>query len=363
MLRERLWEPIETKLQDAKIVLLSPDGALGRLPLGALPGKESGKYLIEERTMAIVPVPQLIPDLIQETGRKQLQKNLLLMGNVDYDLPSGDAGRKSPVKPRQFGRVRGEGIVRSPPPLPGTRAKSLRSRRCTASRSAVRSLRRWRSLRRTGRPSGPRRAAQYLHIATHGFFAPASQRSALASPPPEASRFGEMVQGMAVGGLHPGLLSGLALAGANRVRESAVSRDPDADDGIVTAEEIGTMNLDGVELVMLSACARRAWARWPAARGCWVCSGPFSRAGGADGRGQSVESAGRGDAAAHGTLYQNHWQKDLSVLEALRDAQLTLLHEGRKRGVVREDKLPSGVDPTRSPPYYWAAFVLSGDWR
>ena len=53
------------------------------------------------------------------------------------------------------------------------------------------------------------------------------------------------------GGLHPGLLSGLALAGANRAGKPDT---PDADDGILTAEEIATQDLDGVQLVVLSAC-------------------------------------------------------------------------------------------------------------
>ena len=51
LLRERLWAPMEEKLHGAKIVLISPDGALSRLPFGALPGKTPGTYLIEERSV------------------------------------------------------------------------------------------------------------------------------------------------------------------------------------------------------------------------------------------------------------------------------------------------------------------------
>jgi len=39
-----------------------------------------------------------------------------------------------------------------------------------------------------------------------------------------------------------------------------------------------------------------------------------------------------------------------------------MLREGRKRGVGRDaEKVPGGG--ARLPPMYWAAFVLSGDWR
>jgi CHAT domain-containing protein len=61
-------------------------------------------------------------------------------------------------------------------------------------------------------------------------------------------------------------------------------------------------------------------------------------------------------------FYDNLWRKKLSRLEALRQAQLTMLREGIKRGL----ELEAGQQPDqrrRLPPYYWAAFVLSGDWR
>ena len=54
--------------------------------------------------------------------------------------------------------------------------------------------------------------------------------------------------GRGVVGFHPGLLSGMALAGANRPPE------PGQDDGILTATEVAELDLSSVELVALSAC-------------------------------------------------------------------------------------------------------------
>lgn len=54
------------------------------------------------------------------------------------------------------------------------------------------------------------------------------------------------VSDQSLSGYHPGLLSGLALAGANRPTEE--------DDGILTAEEISSLDLGGCELAVLSAC-------------------------------------------------------------------------------------------------------------
>jgi CHAT domain-containing protein len=58
----------------------------------------------------------------------------------------------------------------------------------------------------------------------------------------------------------------------------------------------------------------------------------------------------------------------MGKLEALREAQLWLVNEGWKhpelnlhRGLVRPvAKLKKGDAVS---PFYWAAFVLSGDWR
>jgi CHAT domain-containing protein len=62
-------------------------------------------------------------------------------------------------------------------------------------------------------------------------------------------------------------------------------------------------------------------------------------------------------------FYQNLWEKKLPKLEALRQAQITMLKEGPKRGLVLADTEGGAGSPRRTPPFYWAAFVLSGDWR
>ena len=56
-------------------------------------------------------------------------------------------------------------------------------------------------------------------------------------------------------------------------------------------------------------------------------------------------------------FYQNLWDRKLGTLEALREAQLWML----RRGDQTRQRTPPPSD--RSAPFYWAAFVLSGDWR
>src|SRR5206468_4314748 len=91
---------------------------------------------------------------------------------------------------------------------------------------------------------------RWLHIATHGFFAPKQLKSAL-GPPDKDERGGDssgLFEREGVAGFHPGLLSGIVLAGANQPIE------PGKDDGILTALEVAELDLGQVELVVLSAC-------------------------------------------------------------------------------------------------------------
>jgi CHAT domain-containing protein len=62
-------------------------------------------------------------------------------------------------------------------------------------------------------------------------------------------------------------------------------------------------------------------------------------------------------------FYDNYWKKGQGALEALREAQLWPLQDGATR---RDVLVATGAEATkagRTPPLYWAAFVLSSDWR
>jgi CHAT domain-containing protein len=58
-------------------------------------------------------------------------------------------------------------------------------------------------------------------------------------------------------------------------------------------------------------------------------------------------------------FHHNLWVKKLPKAEALREAQLFVLKEGSSQPELKAD-FPKGG---RLPPKFWAAWVLSGDWR
>lgn len=204
------------------------------------------------------------------------------------------------------------------------------------------------------RDQAPR--ASYLHLATHGYFAPEELKSVLSlsrADDESISLFGQQD----VSGWHPGLLSGIVLAGANQPPSL------DRDDGVLTALEVAELDLSGVELVTLSAC-ETGLGQTAGGEGVLGLQRSFQLAGART----SVASLWQvPDAASRALMvefYDNLWRKKLPRGEALRQAQLSMLRAGTDRGYASRGIDPVDVaDSGRVPPYYWAAFVLSGDWR
>jgi len=318
-LRKALWEPLLSALGDAKTVLISPDGVVGRLPFGALPGKKAGTYLLEEYRLALIPVPQLLPALINEKGRKQVEKGLLLMGDVDYNASPGESGSPRTVSRKSWRRrpsiavaqVRG-GTTFGPLSATSGEIASLEvlfREVFNAGADDITALKRGTATESRFRQLAPH--FYHIHLATHGFFAPPDKNSALTGR--NGSTEGSVYDRSAteVRGFDPGLLSGLAFAGANHKPQ------PDRDDGILTAEEIAFLPLDGVELVTLSAC-QSGLGRSAGGEGLLGVQRAFQISGARS----TVASYWKVDDLATRRLmerfYRNLWEKKMPRLDALR---------------------------------------------
>jgi CHAT domain-containing protein len=353
--RQLIWQPLETHLGGAKVVLISPDGDLARVPFAALPGSKKGSYLLEETALAVVPVPQLLPQLLAlRPDKDKTEPSLLLVGDVSYDGGCGEAVADSRSAPRA-------GTLLSWKPLGNTNAevgavKDTFQRRFR--RAVVTDLREDEASEAEVRKQAPRHC--FMHFATHGFFAPRELRSALSAV--SRDKDGDVSNLFAgrkdVAGFHPGLLSGIVLAGANRPAEVG------KDDGILTALEVEALDLSGVELAVLSAC-ETGLGEAAGGEGLLGLQRAFQVAGARSvvaGLWQVDDKATR-DLMMR--FYENLWKRKLSKLEALRQAQLWMLKEGVSRGMidVRVPRERLAKEDGRLPSYYWAAFVLSGDWR
>jgi CHAT domain-containing protein len=356
-LRRLLWTPVEKHLDGATTVLLSPDGVVSRIPFAALPGKSVGHYLLEDVNLAIVPFARRLPRMIERPPISADDPSLLIVGNVDYGASAGKVEVVAALAPTNRSGEPGSRFT----PLAQTKAeidavRGTFAKRFPAGKTTV--LEKGAATEAAIRlQAGGHR---YLHFATHGFFAPSSILSAAA---PVEPKMHDLFGKSDVRGFHPGLLSGIALAGANRTPAAG------EDDGILTATEVEALDLRKTDLVVLSACETGLGT---VAGGEGILG--LQRAFQLSGAGSVVASLWSVDDAATRALmdrfYDNLWQKNMPRAEALRQAQIYMLREGAKnaelrglpRGLVPDDDGPSARS-TEMPPFYWAAFVLSGDWR
>jgi CHAT domain-containing protein len=353
-LKRLVWSPLEEHLAGAKVVLVSSAGPLAVVPFAALPGKKDGSYLIEDVALAVVPVAQLLPEMLKPVDEsKRIKPSLLVVGNVDYDK-TGTVARADKVGHRGAPL----GIRREWVALPATFGETAavsESFRGLFEGGRVTALRKKEATKAKVRDVLTK--VRYAHLATHGFFAQESIKSALGGEQKADAFFGRE----GVTGWHPLLLSGVVLTGANKEPKEG------QEDGILTALEVSEMQLPKLELVVLSAC-ETGLGKSAGGEGLLGLQRAFQVAGARSVIASLWSVDDRATQALMSDFYRLAWDETsvVSKAEALRQAQLAMLRgtiaDGKLRGLGKKDeKLPKGE--TRLPPLYWAAFVLSGDWR
>ena len=356
-LRRLVWDRLTSYLGDASRVFIVPDGALSLVPFVALPVGQSS-YLLERGP--VIHYLSAERDLVHTVYSGSTGQGLLALGGPAFDDATlFRAGQNGP------------GLAVQPSSLPGDTARSaaapcddIRAMTFPSLKGALQEVREVSGLWSESATSNEvsrilvgRDASEatlknethryrILHFATHGFFL---------GGPCSSARAGTR----AVGGLvstsnphattptpeNPLLLSGLALAGANR-RQAASANE---DDGILTAEEVAALNLEGVEWAVLSACETGLGAI-RAGEGVFGLRRAFQIAG-ARTVIMSLWSVDD-EATRHWmlALYQGRLQRTLSTADAMHEASLTVLRARRAAG-------------QSTLPFFWAAFVAAGDWR
>ena len=381
-LRQLLWDPIKKHLGDSKLVIVSPDGALGRFPFIALPGKEPGTFLIEERKIVSVAVPALLPNMLSRPPQA-LSNNtdVLLVGDLEYGNPHGGDNPDLLV----YRNSRLLGYLKFSP-LPGSRAEIdgiddlFKSGKLLTGPEAT-------ELVFEEQLAG----ARVLHIATHGFFrSPDNFMKNL--PADDKESFVTMREQAKVLTENPNMLSGLAFADANSASSKTI--DEGESDGILYSAEIAMLPMEHVELAVLSACETSLGTDNNPGEGLIGIQRAFQVAGAKT----TVASYWKVNDLATQMLMKRFYENLIEYgrraqasgvdpnsntvrVDALRDAQLWML-----RGLDKEQvaQLTRGVDDETelkdirrvesadtsigraeyiSHPRYWAAFVLSGDWR
>jgi CHAT domain-containing protein len=338
-------------------VLISPDGGVGKLSFAALPGGRPDSYLVDEYLIAVVPVPQLIAEP-KPAGEIRPEPSLMVIGDVDYAAATAAATQEPPpAKPTRSARFTRRGASFTFVDLPQTfvEINSVEGRFKRSFRDAQPPLQldRGAATEAAFRLEAPHH--RYLHVATHGFFAAAALPSALAqSTARDVGPATDAETDLWPAGIHPGLLSGLALTGANGAPAA------DTDDGILTALEVAMLDLQQVDLAVLSAC-ETGLGKVAGGEGALGLQRSFQVAGARSVVASLWTIDDKATVELMDRFYENLWEKRLSKGESLRQAQIWMMREGRPRGLEFSASTPRSA--ARLPPYYWGAFVVSGDWK
>ena len=360
-LRKSLWEPLEPYMKDCHTVIILSDGALHRLPWAALPGKNPDSYLIEDYAISTASYGQQLCGLLIDEPPSN--SGLLLAGGIEYDKQPS-ASSENRLASRTLDVANDE---RNWPFLEGAANESDLIARLWRESTSINRLQ---GLEAEENKIGEcLEQSRFAHLATHGFFDKAAEvyRVNLRKQSLFETQLGNSPGG-SVAARNPLLMTGIVLAGANVEPKKDDLGLPIGDDGILTAEEIVGLNLRNTELVTLSAC-ETGLGDVAAGEGVFGLQRAIHQAGARSVVASLWKVSDKATQALMVEFYKNLWEKKMSKVEALRQAQITMLKRydietGKLRGLgekfVKADGAKNG---DRLSPRYWAAFVLSGDWR
>jgi CHAT domain-containing protein/Tfp pilus assembly protein PilF len=329
-----LWQQVNEKvfpsalrqlLAGAKQWILAPDGELSRIPYAALPAPQD---------------PQRhLPDTVA----------LRLVSSGRSLLPQSPANAGAPSRPLvladpDFGSPPASGVGWSR--LPGTAKEG----------QVISQLLRadlYEQARATTAVLTNARNPALVHVASHGYYASASESPPPAVPPPPAGGLRSAFAGLPASREDAMLNSGIVLAGANRsLRPDLVpaaapssSNPGSADDGYLTAKEAAQLQLRGTELVVLSACD--------------TASGAQQSGEGLFGLQRALSVAG-----ARSTLL-SLWKVDDDATAFFMERNYSLLKQGKGRMeallAVQEEFRTKPEKNAWADYRYWAAFQLVGE--
>lgn len=241
-----LFAPLVRALHGCKQLFLAPDGDITRLPFEVLP-TDADHFLIDEYALSYLGSGR---DLLRFGAKTSGQPSPpVVFADPDFDLSIEEASPQTPpaiiqVADARTSRDLNRGTLHFGR-LPGTQtegekiAEQLNVQPWLAKAAVEARL-------KTGR------SPHILHIATHGFFLPDQKELSGDEALPEASdgRFERLLKQRLE---NPLLRSGLALAGVNTWSRGGFL-PAEAEDGLLTAEDVTGLDLLDTELVVLSAC-------------------------------------------------------------------------------------------------------------
>ncbi len=339
-LRRLAWDPLAPLLSGVERAWIVPDGPLQLVDFAALPARD-GRWLVESGPLLARLGAER--DLAAPAGAAETDAaELLAIGGPDFDQRDAatpvSATRGPAVACVRFREVRFGAL-----PGASEEAHDVASRWTAAGRRA-RVLEGRAADEAAFKRFAPECSA--LHVATHGFFlgpdcdgGTAGTRGIGGLAPAPAAALAPVAADVAE---NPLRLAGLAFSGANHRDEAG-----GADDGVLTAEEIASLDLARVSEVVLSACESGV--------------GDVAAGEGVLGLQRAFRVAGARALVMSLWPVDDHVARDWMRLywDARLSRHVTVAEAVRAASRARLAALRAAHRPT--PPAAWAGFVSQGD--
>ncbi|HQQ93057.1 MAG TPA: CHAT domain-containing protein [Bacteroidia bacterium] len=213
-----VWKALATALKDVKTIFLSLDGAYHQLSVNALKN-ESGNYLVDQNNIRLLSNTRDVLNIKSEQGTAVKPTSAFLVGNPDFgkneiidQLPGAEKEVKTISALMEKNKVKTQTLI-------GARATEAKVKEM--------------------------KSPSVLHIATHGYFL--EDVSQIES---------NKVLGVDINAAreNPLLRSGLLLSDCDNVFDENYHPSTGKENGVLTAYEVISLNLDKTDLVVLSAC-------------------------------------------------------------------------------------------------------------
>jgi CHAT domain-containing protein len=333
-LRKTIFDPLITALRGRKRLMLAPDGDLTRLPFEILPTDE-GHCLIDDYRISYLSTGR---DLLRFATESTIQpEEPLLIADPDFDL--GDTLSTTPVETTHPSGRQSRDLKRADlhfGQLPATRLEGERI-------GKMLEVQPWLEGAALEAHLKACRSPRILHMATHGFFLEDREQESNQEFPGLGAvgwqEEGDVGRLSGAGLENPLLRSGLALAGANTWLMRG-NPPVEAEDGILTAEDVSGLDLLATEMVVLSACETGL--------------GEIRTGEGVFGLRRAFVLAGAR------TLVMSLWKvPDQETQELMEDFYRRVLDGQSRAGALREAQL--AIRAKHPDPLYWGAFICQGD--